>query len=76
MEGYLAMTFLFAFRWCFLIDSSCTDNNVPSSFACIAFMIEVSFGAWAGWRGYSIVSSQNNDSFEAIAQIPLCAGRR
>lgn len=41
-----------------------------------AFIIEVSFGAWAGWRGYNIVSSQNNDSLEAIAQIPLCAGRR
>ena len=41
-----------------------------------AFIVEVSFGAWAGWRGYNIVSSQNSDSLEAIAQIPLCAGRR
>ncbi|KAL3784193.1 hypothetical protein HJC23_001392 [Cyclotella cryptica] len=40
-----------------------------------AFIVETSFGAWAGWRGYNIVSSQNNDSFEAISQIPLCAGR-
>lgn len=42
----------------------------------VAFIVEASFGAWAGWRGYNIVSSQNNDSFEAIAEIPLCAGRR
>lgn len=46
----------------------------PFNFA--AFIIEASFGAWAGWRGYSIISSQNNDSFDAISQIPLCSGRR
>eukprot|EP00804_Cyclotella_cryptica_P022343 CCRYP_015908-RA/>CCRYP_015908-RA protein AED:0.10 eAED:0.02 QI:0/0/0/1/1/1/3/0/178 len=41
-----------------------------------AFIVEASLGAWAGWMGYNIVSSQNNDSFEAISQIPYCAGRR
>lgn len=40
-----------------------------------AFLFEASFGAWAGWRGYNIVSSQNKNSYEEIANIPLCAGR-
>ena len=42
----------------------------------VAFIVEVGFGAWAGWRGYNIISAQNSDSYEAIAKIPLCAGRR
>ena len=60
-----------------------TESSSVVSFICCAinnniaeFVIETSFGIWAGWRGYNIVSSQNNDSFEAIAQIPLVAGRR
>jgi len=40
-----------------------------------AFIFEASFGAWAGWRGYNIVSSQNKSSYEEISRIPLCAGR-
>ena len=40
-----------------------------------SFLFELSFGAWAGWRGYSILSSQNNQSYDEIAKIPLCAGR-
>ncbi|KAL7542659.1 hypothetical protein ACHAXR_012105 [Thalassiosira sp. AJA248-18] len=40
-----------------------------------AFLFEASFGAWAGWRGYNIVSSQNKSSYEEISKIPLCAGR-
>ncbi len=40
-----------------------------------AFLVESSFGAWAGWRGYNIISSQNVDSYELIGKIPLCAGR-
>ena len=40
-----------------------------------SFLFELSFGAWAGWRGYSILSSQNNQSYNEIAKIPLCAGR-
>lgn len=38
-------------------------------------MIKASFGAWAGWRGYNMVSSQNKNSYEEISKIPLCAGR-
>ena len=40
-----------------------------------AFVFESSFAAWAGWRGYCIMSSQNKNSYEEIAKIPLCAGR-
>lgn len=40
-----------------------------------AFAFEASFGAWAGWRGYSMISSQNKSSYEEISKIPLCAGR-
>lgn len=40
-----------------------------------SFLFEASFGAWAGWRGYSIMSSQNTDSYDTISKIPLCAGR-
>ena len=40
-----------------------------------ALVFEVSFGAWAGWRGYNIVSSQNTSSYEEISKIPLVAGR-
>ena len=41
-----------------------------------SFLFEVSFGAWAGWRGYNILSSQNNNSsYDEIAKIPLCEGR-
>lgn len=40
-----------------------------------AFLFEASLGAWAGWRGYTITSSQNKNSYEEIAKIPLCAGR-
>lgn len=40
-----------------------------------SFLFELSFGAWAGWRGYSILSSQNNQSYDEIAKIPLCTGR-
>lgn len=40
-----------------------------------AFVFEASFGAWAGWRGYNIISSQNAGSYEEISKIPLCAGR-
>lgn len=39
-----------------------------------AFVFEASFGAWAGWRGYNIVSAQNKNSYEEISKIPLCAG--
>ena len=42
---------------------------------CIALICEASFGAWAGWRGYNIVSSQHEDSYNEIAKIPLCAGK-
>lgn len=41
----------------------------------VSFMFEASLGAWAGWRGYTIKSSQDTNSFEEIAKIPLCAGR-
>jgi len=40
-----------------------------------SFLFEASFGAWAGWRGYNIVSKQNKSSYEEISKIPLCAGR-
>ena len=40
-----------------------------------SFLFEASFGAWAGYRGYTIISSQNTNSYEEIAKIPLCAGR-
>mmetsp|Transcript_38256 Transcript_38256/g.81661 ORF Transcript_38256/g.81661 Transcript_38256/m.81661 type:complete len:264 (+) Transcript_38256:216-1007(+) len=41
----------------------------------VSFLFEASFGAWAGWRGYNMVSSQNKSSYEEIARVPLCAGR-
>lgn len=40
-----------------------------------AFVFEASFGAWAGWRGYNIMSSKNTSSYEEIAKLPLVAGR-
>lgn len=40
-----------------------------------SFLFEASFGAWAGWRGYNIMSSTNASSYEEIARLPLCAGR-
>lgn len=41
----------------------------------VSFLFEASFGAWAGWRGYNIMSSQNKSSYEELARVPLCAGR-
>lgn len=40
-----------------------------------SFLFEASFGAWAGYRGYNMISSQNSSGYEEIANIPLCAGR-
>ena len=40
-----------------------------------AFMFESLFATWAGWRGYSILSQQNANSYEEIAKIPLVPGR-
>jgi hypothetical protein len=40
-----------------------------------SFLFEASFGAWAGYRGYNMISSQNTNSYDEIAKIPLCAGR-
>jgi len=40
-----------------------------------AFLFEAAIGAWSGWRGYNIISSQNENSYEEIAKLPLCEGR-
>ncbi len=40
-----------------------------------SFLFETSFAAWAGYRGYNMVSSQNTSSYDEIARIPLVAGR-
>jgi hypothetical protein len=41
----------------------------------VSFLFEASFGAWAGYRGYNMISSQNSNSYDEIAKIPLCAGK-
>ncbi len=41
----------------------------------VSFLFETSFGAWAGYRGYTIMSAKNTSSYDEIAKIPLCAGR-
>ncbi|KAL3817628.1 hypothetical protein ACHAXA_011716 [Cyclostephanos tholiformis] len=42
----------------------------------VAFIFEAAFSGLVGWRvGYSKVSSQNANSYEEIAKIPLCSGR-
>jgi hypothetical protein len=42
----------------------------------VAFVFEAAFSGLVGWRvGYMKMSSQNANSYDEIAKIPLCSGR-
>jgi hypothetical protein len=42
----------------------------------VAFVFEAALSGLVGWRvGYTKMSSQNANSYDEIAKIPLCAGR-
>ena len=56
-------------------DELAKKANTRSIQKTTAFMFESLFAAWAGWRGYSILSQQNANSYEEIAKIPLLPGR-
>jgi hypothetical protein len=40
-----------------------------------ALLVEGSFSFWAGYRAYHLVAEQSEDTYQLIAQVPLCAGR-
>jgi hypothetical protein len=40
-----------------------------------ALLVEGSFSFWAGYRSYHLAAEQLEDTYELIAQVPLCAGR-
>jgi hypothetical protein len=42
----------------------------------VVFIFEAALSGLVGWRvGYTKISSQNENSYDEIAKIPLCAGR-
>ena len=53
------------------------EAQAKASAARSAFSLafEASFGFWAGWRGYHMLSASQAGTYEALAGIPLVEGR-